>query len=647
MEPQSSEADRYDVVVVGAGHAGCEAALAAARMGRTTLILTLNLDRVAFMPCNPSIGGPAKGHLVREIDALGGQMARTIDDTAIQIRMLNTGKGPAVQAMRAQADKHAYSAAMKRTLEDQPNLVVKQAQVERLLWERTAEGGKRVTGVETALGGRYLGTTVILATGTFLRGRIVVGEFTQPAGRAGEPPANGLSDSLKELGCRLGRLKTGTPPRIDALTIDYGKAEIQPGSDAPLYFSFANERTRPPEAWERFRQLPCFLVHTNERTHEIIRANLHRAPMYNGQIQGVGPRYCPSIEDKIVRFADKPSHGLFLEPEGRETREVYVQGANTSLPEDVQRAMIRSIPALERAELTRVGYAVEYDFVPPDQIRPSLELRAVEGLFLAGQINGSTGYEEAAAQGLLAGINAARKVAGQPPVVLGRHEAYVGVLIDDLVTHDLQEPYRIMTCLAEHRLLLRQTNADLRLAKIGFATGLARREERDAAEAKAAAIATTLALLSELWVAPTEKACARLESLGLGTLSKSTSALELLRRPGVEYEALRLLWPALPALSRSVVDEVTTEAKYHGYVEKQKRLIERSRRLETYPLPEDLDYAAVVGLRHEAREKLLRFRPTSLGQASRLAGVSPADVNLLLVHMEKRRRLRVGGASVA
>lgn len=641
--PQGLAADRHDVIVVGAGHAGCEAALAAARMGRATLLLTLNLDRVAFMPCNPSIGGPAKGHLVREIDALGGQMARTIDDTAIQVRMLNTGKGPAVQALRAQADKHAYAASMKRTLEGQDNLVIKQAQVERLVWERTPDGGKRVTGVETDLGARYLGSTVILATGTFLRGRIVIGEFSQPAGRAGEPPANALSDSLAELGCRLGRLKTGTPPRIDARSIDFGKAEIQPGSETPLYFSFANERGRTPDEWRRFQQLPCFLVHTNETTHDIIRANLHRAPMYNGQIQGVGPRYCPSIEDKIVRFADKPSHGLFLEPEGRETREVYVQGANTSLPEDVQRAMIRSIPALERAELTRLGYAVEYDFVPPDQIKPSLELRSVEGLFLAGQINGSTGYEEAAAQGLMAGINAARKVSGQTPLVLGRHEAYVGVLVDDLVTHDLQEPYRIMTCLAEHRLLLRQTNADVRLAQIGFACGLARLEERDAAEAKAAAVRATLAHLSALWVRPTDESRDRLDGLGIGTITKSTSALELLRRPGVAYGALRELWPALPALSPSVADEVTTEAKYRGYVEKQEHLIERSRRLETCPLGDDLDYAAVVGLRREAREKLQRFRPASLGQASRLAGVSPSDVNLLLVHVEKRRRLRAAG----
>ncbi len=590
------------------------------------------------MPCNPSIGGPAKGHLVREVDALGGEMARAIDATAIQVRMLNTGKGPAVQAMRAQADKHAYAERMKQVLEAQEHLSIKQTQVERLLWETTSNGRRRITGVGTSLGGQYFSTTVILATGTFLRGRIVIGTYSEPAGRAGEPPANALSDNLRDMGFRLGRLKTGTPPRIDARTIDFSKAVIQPGSATPLHFSFANERRSTTAAWEQIQQLPCFLIHTNAVTHEIIRSNLQRAPMFNGSIEGRGPRYCPSIEDKIVRFAHKESHGLFLEPEGRHTQEVYVQGANTSLPEDVQRAMLRSIPALEHAEMTRVGYAVEYDFVPPDQTRPSLESRSVDNLFLAGQINGSTGYEEAAAQGVMAGINAAQAVRGLPPLVLGREEAYIGVLIDDLVTHDLQEPYRIMTCLAEHRLLLRQTNADTRLTALGHGVGLADQDDYDAAMAKHATIQRSLELLATLWVSENERSITALDRAGVGTLSRSTSALELLRRPTVEYDMLRQVFPTLPALEPSVRDEVTTEAKYHGYIAKQEALVQKTRRLESYRIPEDVDYGIVVALRNEAKEKLRRFAPTTLGQASRIAGVSPADVNLILVHLEKRRR---------
>jgi tRNA uridine 5-carboxymethylaminomethyl modification enzyme len=640
-------APRYDVIVVGAGHAGCEAALAAARLGCTTLLLTLSLDKVAYMPCNPSIGGPGKGHLVREVDALVGEMGRAIDATSIQIRMLNTGKGPAVQALRAQADKYAYADRMKRTLEEQPHLTVKQAHVERLLVDSSRTGHRKITGVGTALGATYLGCTVVLATGTFLRGRIVIGDYSQAAGRAGEPPANALSDNLGTLGFRLGRLKTGTPPRIDARTIDYGRAQIQPGSAIPLHFSFANERRASQDAWLEKNQLPCFLVHTNARTHDIIRDNLHRAPMFNGSIQGVGPRYCPSIEDKIVRFADKESHGLFLEPEGRHTYEVYVQGANTSLPEDVQLAMLRSIPALEHVEMTRVGYAVEYDFVPPDQTRPSLETRAVDGLFLAGQINGSTGYEEAAAQGLIAGINAARKVRDLPPIILGRDQAYVGVLIDDLVTHDLKEPYRIMTCLAEHRLLLRQTNADLRLTALGHGAGLVGDGEHQAVVAKASYVRDTLKQLDQLWLHPTEENRALLRDLGAGSMSKSISAKELLRRPDVTYDMLLAIWPSLPALSMSVREEVCTEVKYRGYIDKQESLVARTRRMEAYPIPSDFDYRQLTALRREAREQLVRFAPNTLGQASRLAGVSPADVNILLVYLERLRLTRAGASPTA
>ncbi|HDR6310412.1 TPA: tRNA uridine-5-carboxymethylaminomethyl(34) synthesis enzyme MnmG [Bacillus cereus] len=622
-------AGSYDVIVIGAGHAGCEAGLAAARMGSKTLMLTINLDMVAFMPCNPSVGGPAKGIVVREIDALGGEMGRNIDKTHIQMRMLNTGKGPAVRALRAQADKFSYQHELKKTIEETPNLTLFQGMVERLI----VEDGE-CKGVVTQAGAEYTAKTVVITTGTFLRGEIIMGELKYSSGPNNQQPSITLSEHLEELGFDLVRFKTGTPPRVNSNTIDYSKTEIQPGDDKPRSFSFETTKFI-------MDQIPCWLTYTSTETHRLIDENLHRSAMYSGMIKGTGPRYCPSIEDKVVRFNDKPRHQIFLEPEGRNTQEVYVQGLSTSLPEDVQRDMLRTIPGLENVEMMRTGYAIEYDAIVPTQLWPTLETKKIKNLYTAGQINGTSGYEEAAGQGLMAGINAACRSLGKKEVILGREDAYIGVLIDDLVTKGTNEPYRLLTSRAEYRLLLRHDNADLRLTEVGREIGLIKEDRYERFTNKKLQIEQEKERLSSIIIKPRPEVQELIRSIGGSELKDGIRASDLLRRPEMTYEHIHFLVPSEVELSDEVTEQVEIQIKYEGYIEKSLQQVERMKKMENKKIPEDIDYDAISSLASEARQKLKDVRPLSMGQASRISGVNPADISILLVYIEQGKIARV------
>ncbi|MCG7331238.1 tRNA uridine-5-carboxymethylaminomethyl(34) synthesis enzyme MnmG [Salinicoccus roseus] len=620
---------KYDVVVIGAGHAGVEAGLASARKGLKTLMLTINLDNIAFMPCNPSVGGPAKGIVVREVDALGGQMAKVIDRTHIQMRMLNTGKGPAVRALRAQADKVLYQQEMKRVLEDEPNLDILQGMVDEMI----VEDGE-VKGVKTNIGTIYEARAVIVTTGTFLRGEIILGDLKYSSGPNHQMPSVPLADQMKDLGFDIVRFKTGTPPRVNSDSIDYSKTEIQPGDDVPRAFSF--------ETTEFIMdQLPCWLTYTSENTHMIINDNLHLSAMYSGMVKGTGPRYCPSIEDKIVRFNDKPRHQIFLEPEGRSTKEVYVQGLSTSMPENVQREMLTSIPGLENARMMRAGYAIEYDALVPTQLWPTLETKKITNLYTAGQINGTSGYEEAAGQGLIAGINAASKLLGEEELVLSRSDAYIGVLIDDLVTKGTNEPYRLLTSRAEHRLLLRHDNADMRLTEIGHRIGLISDERLEAFETKKRHIEEEFDRLNKIRIKPNAHTQAIVEERGGTPLKDGILAIDLLRRPEMDYASIMEILEEETTLTQEEYEQVEIQVKYDGYIKKSLMQVDKVKRMEKKKIPADIDYDAIHSLATEARDKLKTVKPLDIAQASRISGVNPADISILLVYIEQGSIQRV------
>ena len=623
-------AGNYDVAVIGAGHAGCEAALAAARMGMKTVIFSISLEAVANMPCNPHIGGSSKGHLVREIDALGGEMAKNIDKTLIQIKMLNTSKGPAVHSLRAQADRKRYQMEMKHTIEKQENLNIKQAEITKINIK-----DDKVESIETSVGAVYHVKAVILATGTYLKGKIFMGEFSKESGPDGVFAANELSECLKSLGIKIVRFKTGTPARINKKTIDFSKMEIQEGDKDIIPFSFTDKAPN-------IEQVPCYLTYTNEKTHEIIRKNLDRSPLFSGEISGTGPRYCPSIEDKVVRFADKKRHQIFVEPVGLDTDEMYIQGMSSSLPEDVQIEMYRTIPGLEHCEFTRSAYAIEYDCIDPLELQLSLEHKKYKGLFFAGQINGTSGYEEAASQGLIAGINAAREIQEKTPVILHRFDGYIGVLIDDIVTKGTNEPYRMMTSRAEYRLLLRQDNADLRLTDIGHEVGLISEERYQKFLEKKKDIEEEKERIRNKTIKPTEKVNEFLEKHNSSKINNGVKLAELLRRTELTYEDLKEIDDDRPELSEQVKEEVEIQIKYEGYIKLQNQQVEKAKKLENKLLPDDINYEAIGGIRIEARQKLSKLRPRSVGQASRISGVSPADISVILIYLEQLKRNKKG-----